>query len=163
MDLKGFRISDFESRRKSAKDLSLLCFVTSAREVLTQKYGCLVDIAGELEGVRGAMLSPEYASQAMTVLAAVARGKNKSKVVFEAVRDRFTISVEMPASIDIFPLENSLIAESTADVLGFTFTTSVEGDTAYVKLSTELNFHPSLVLYAISPDEFYEMLTKYLL
>ena len=160
-DLKSFSINDFASRRKSSKDLSLLCFVTSAREVLTEKYGCRVEIIGDPDGTRGAMLSPEYASQAMTVFAAVARGKDRSKVIFETTRDRFTVSIEMPASID--PLGNSFIAESTADILGFTFTTSVEGDTAYVKLSTKLNFHPSLVLYAISPDEFYEMLAKYLL
>ena len=138
---------------KSKRSAEARSFILSAEEVLKQEYGCDVEIVGDISLLENLTISTEYMNQAISVLATVTRSGRGAKIKFVSDEKALQITATVPTTFYRSSLRNSYVAQSSADLSDFSYSTEEIGENTCVIIKVILEKHAAIALYAISPSE----------
>lgn len=145
---------------KSERSVDAESFIRAAKSILENEYGCTVELFADTLCMENTSFSPEYMTQALSLLATFARSGRSARIKFALEGEQLTITATAPESICTSSLKGSLLAESSADLGDFSYSVeSISGKVTTV-VKVRLKKCAAIALYAISKNELIVLIRK---
>ena len=147
---------------KSQRSVDAASFLSAVESILDSEYGCTVRLIGDPLRIENMSFSPEYMTQALSLLATMARGGHSSRIDLSIDGDHLTLSATTPKSVYTKNLSSSYLAESSADLGDFSYSCTIIDGEVCTKIVIKLRKCAAIALYAISVNDLAELIRKFI-